>query len=61
MIENKPTRQYLYALVGEAQEMVREYFLVKSGKKVLTQEDREIWNKRKEYLHEEIKRVRRLI
>ena len=38
MIQNKPTKEYLYALVGESQEMVRDYLLIKSGKKTLTQE-----------------------
>ena len=61
MIKQPPTKEYLYALVGESHEMVREYFLIKSGKKVLTETEKEEWNKRKEHLHNEIKRVRSLL
>lgn len=61
MIEKPPTKEYLYALVGESHEMVRDYFLIKSGKKVLTEEEKEKWNERKEHLRNEIKRVRSLL
>jgi hypothetical protein len=61
MKEKKPSKEYLVALMSEADEMVREYLLVTTGQKTMTQEQKDKWNQRKEFVHEEIKRVRALL
>jgi hypothetical protein len=61
MIEKPVSKEYLYALVGEQAALVSEAFLVRAGKKEMTQEQKDQWNKRKEFLHGEIRRVRALL
>jgi hypothetical protein len=61
MKEKKPSRDYLIALTAEAQEMVKEWLEVTTGKKTMTQEEKDKWNQRKQFVHEEIKRVRALL
>ena len=48
-------------LIAEAQEMVKEYMLVTSGQKSMSREEKDKWNERKQFVHEEIKRVRKLL
>jgi hypothetical protein len=57
----KPTRQYCAMLIAEAQEMVKEYLLVTTGQKSMSQEEKNKWNERKRFVHEEIGRVRKLL
>jgi hypothetical protein len=48
-------------LIAEAQEMVKEYLLVTTGQKSMSQEEKDKWNERKRFVHEEIGRVRKLL
>jgi hypothetical protein len=57
----KPTREYCAMLIAEAQEMVKEYLLVTTGQKSMSQEEKDKWNERKRFVHEEIGRVRKLL
>lgn len=59
--EQKPSKEYLFALIAETEELIREYMCVKVGTVKLTQEECDTWNRRKNFVYSEIKRVRRLI
>lgn len=59
--EEKPTKEYYYSLCSKAAAMTAEAMDVLSGKVKLSREERDAWNKKKDDLHAEIKRVRRLL
>ena len=63
MIEapQQPSRDYLIALLAEANGMVLEWLQISTGKKTMTQEQKDEWMKRKDFIQQEIKRVRKLI
>ena len=61
MTDEKPTKEYYFALVGESLEIIREMVKVKAGMKRLTQVETDELIKRKDWVHEEIGRVRKLL
>ena len=54
-----PSRDYLIALLAEANGMVIEW--LDTGKKPMTQQQKDNWMKHKEFVRSEIQRVKRLI
>lgn len=57
----KPTKNYYYALCAKSAAMINEYKDVMTGKKKMTREEKDDWNREKEELHKEIQRVRSLL
>jgi hypothetical protein len=57
----EPTKQYYYALCGEATAIFKEYLKIKMGMKVYSKDQKERWNERKDFVLSEIRRVRKLL
>jgi hypothetical protein len=63
MIEQpqKPSRDYMISLLAEANGMIIEWLEISTGKKIMTQEQKDEWMKHRDYIRDEIKRVRGLL
>jgi hypothetical protein len=57
----KPTKEYYYALCSKAAAIILEYKDLKFGNKLISPEEKEDWNRRKDELHQEIQRVRKFL
>lgn len=51
-------KQYGFALIGEAWDIFKEWIPVVLGLRKMTNEEVELWNKRRETIHKAIQEVR---